>query len=176
MVKQGNINSAYFLKMGQPRPLLSFIFGIFKQTSLQNLQQINAKKCPSSIRCQDLNPWSLEHESPPISTRPGLPPNIAYFYLQWNFVSLQWTTIRLVNQCSFIWGTFYFIDEHFTFSVYLILTYLLTVYFLLITVIAYLVGISNLQLAFLMILAWLEWWFVIDLGSRHSRWSLTRRR
>ena len=27
--------------MGQPRPLLSFIFGLFKQTSLQILQQIN---------------------------------------------------------------------------------------------------------------------------------------
>ena len=28
-----------FLKMGQPRPLLSFIFGLFKQTSSQFLQQ-----------------------------------------------------------------------------------------------------------------------------------------
>ena len=45
-----------FLKMGQPRPLLSFIFGLFKQTSLQILQQINVKTCPSSIRCQESNP------------------------------------------------------------------------------------------------------------------------
>ena len=29
--------------MGQPQPLLSFIFGLFKQTSLQILQQINVK-------------------------------------------------------------------------------------------------------------------------------------
>ena len=29
---------------------------------------------PSSIRCRDSNPWSLERESPPITTRPGLPP------------------------------------------------------------------------------------------------------
>ena len=29
--------------MGQPQPLLSFIFGLFKQTSLQFLQQINVK-------------------------------------------------------------------------------------------------------------------------------------
>ena len=42
--------------MGQPRPLLSFIFGLFKQTSLQFLQQIYVKKCPSSIRCGDSNP------------------------------------------------------------------------------------------------------------------------
>ena len=37
-----------FLKMGQPWPLLLFIFGLFKQTSLQFLQQIQVKKCPSS--------------------------------------------------------------------------------------------------------------------------------
>ena len=29
--------------MGQPRPLLSFILGLFKQTSLQFLQQIYVK-------------------------------------------------------------------------------------------------------------------------------------
>ena len=28
----------------------------------------------SSIRCWDLNPQPSEHESPPITTRPGLPP------------------------------------------------------------------------------------------------------
>ena len=49
-----------FLKMGQPRPLLSFIFGLFKETSLQILHQINVKKCPSSIRCRDLNPRPLD--------------------------------------------------------------------------------------------------------------------
>ena len=32
------------------------------------------EKCPSSIRCQDLNPRPLENESPLITTRPGLPP------------------------------------------------------------------------------------------------------
>ena len=37
-----------FLKMGQLRPF-SFIFGIFKQI-IQFLQQINVKKCPSSIQ------------------------------------------------------------------------------------------------------------------------------
>ena len=30
--------------------------------------------CPSSIRCRDSNPRPLECESPPITTRPGLPP------------------------------------------------------------------------------------------------------
>ena len=31
------------------------------------------KKCPSSIWYWDSNPWPLEHESPPITTSPGLP-------------------------------------------------------------------------------------------------------
>ena len=33
------------------------------------------KKCPPSIQCWDWNSQPLEHESPPITTRPGLPPN-----------------------------------------------------------------------------------------------------
>ena len=60
--------------MGQPRPLFSFIFGLFKQT-IQFLQQINVNKCPSSIRRWESNPRPLERESPPITTRPGLPPS-----------------------------------------------------------------------------------------------------
>ena len=66
--------------MGQPRPLLSLIFVLVKQTSLQFLQQIYVEKCPSSIRCRDSNPRPLEHESPPITTRPGLPPSFIYSY------------------------------------------------------------------------------------------------
>ena len=66
-------------KIGQPRLLLSFIFGLFKQQSLRILQQINVQKCPSSIRCQDLNSHPLEHMSPPITTRPGLPPSPYFF-------------------------------------------------------------------------------------------------
>ena len=31
------------------------------------------EKCPSSIWCQDLNPWPSEREPLPITTRPGLP-------------------------------------------------------------------------------------------------------
>ena len=57
--------------MCQPQPLFIY-FHFFKHT-LQFLQQINVKKCPSSIRCQDSNSRPLEHESPPITTRSGLP-------------------------------------------------------------------------------------------------------
>ena len=57
--------------MGQPRPLFHLFLSF--QTTLQILQQINVKKCPSSIRCWDSNSRPLEHEFPPITTRPGLP-------------------------------------------------------------------------------------------------------
>ena len=51
--------------------LFSFIFRLFKQT-IQILQQINVKKCPSSIQCRDLKSQPSESESPPLTTRPGL--------------------------------------------------------------------------------------------------------
>ena len=62
----------FLKKMGHPRPL-SVYFRLFKQ-ALQFLQQINVKKCQSSIGCWDSNPQPLEHDSSPITTRPGLPP------------------------------------------------------------------------------------------------------
>ena len=57
--------------MGLPGPLFH-LFSSFQ--TLQILQQLNVKKCTSSIRCRDSNPRSVENESPPISTRPGFPP------------------------------------------------------------------------------------------------------
>ena len=70
----------FFLKKNGPTPAsFSFIFGLFKQT-IQFLQQIYVKKCPSSIWCRDSNPRPLERESLPIATRPGLPPLHYYSY------------------------------------------------------------------------------------------------
>ena len=66
--------------MGQPRPLLLFIFGLFKQTSSKKLQQIQVKNVHPGTRCQDSKP-PLEHESPPITTRPELPFNWNFRYL-----------------------------------------------------------------------------------------------
>ena len=54
-------------------PGLFFVY-LFDQR-LQFLQQIS-EKCPSSILCQDSNPWPSGHESRPITTGPGLPPNL----------------------------------------------------------------------------------------------------
>ena len=44
------------------------------QTNITILTTNKCEKCPSSIRCWDLNQHPLEHESPPITTRPGLRP------------------------------------------------------------------------------------------------------
>ena len=61
-------NGAEFFKTGYPRTLLSLFSVFFKQTA-QILQQINVKKCPTSIRCRDLNKQPLDYESPPLTTR-----------------------------------------------------------------------------------------------------------
>ena len=59
-----------FFKWANPG-LFFIYFRLFKHT-LQFLQQINVKKCPSSIRYQVSNPQPFGCESPPITTRPGL--------------------------------------------------------------------------------------------------------
>ena len=64
-----------FLKIGQPRPLFRLFSVSIQQTSLQLLQQIYVKKCPSSVQCRDSNPQPLERESLPITSQPGLPPS-----------------------------------------------------------------------------------------------------
>ena len=72
----------YFFLNGPTRASFPFIFGLFKQT-LQFLQQIDVKKCPSSIQRQDLNPRTFIHESSPITTRPELPPFINCWFINW---------------------------------------------------------------------------------------------
>ena len=94
--------SKYLFKMGHTRPLSpycvfywiwtscdwrdcaiscakTFIFGFFNQI-LEFLQQYNVK-CPSSIRCWDSNSQPLVHESPPITTRLGLPSHTTVYFL-----------------------------------------------------------------------------------------------
>ena len=45
---------------------------ILQKKNITILQQINVKICPSGIRCNDSNPQPSEHESPTVTTRPGL--------------------------------------------------------------------------------------------------------
>ena len=69
-----------FFLNGPTPASFSFIFVFFKQT-LQFFQQINVKKCPSSIRRQDSNSQPSDYESPPLTTRPGLPPYMCFMIL-----------------------------------------------------------------------------------------------
>ena len=66
-----------FWKIYHTRTLF-YLFSSF-QTNITNFTQINVKICPSSIQCSDSNPQPSEHKSPPITTRPGLPPKLAIF-------------------------------------------------------------------------------------------------
>ena len=76
----------FFLKMAQLWPLFVY-FCLFKQT-LQFLKQINVKKCPTNIQRRNSNSQPSDYESPPLTTRPGLPPidcltyNYYYYYTQ----------------------------------------------------------------------------------------------
>ena len=74
-VKQDVAFLECFFKKNGPIPV-SFIvyFRSFQTNIITILQQIYVEKCTSSIRCQDSNPRPLELESPPIITRPWLPP------------------------------------------------------------------------------------------------------
>ena len=69
-----------FLKMGQPRPLFH-LFSSF-QTHIAIFTTNKCEKYSSSIQGWDLTSRPLEHESPPISTRPGLLPIFNYLCLK----------------------------------------------------------------------------------------------
>ena len=52
----------------------SFIFGLFQtNNTICTANQCKKMSCPSSIRRRDSDPRPLGRESPPITTRPGLP-------------------------------------------------------------------------------------------------------
>ena len=77
------VDSWFFLKKFANPGLFFIYFCLFKH-KLPLLHQINVNKCSSSIKCRDSNSWSLEHESPPITTRPGLLPLV-----DWCFPSIE---------------------------------------------------------------------------------------
>ena len=67
--------SNYLLFLKRDNPSLFYrLFSVFSNKYYYNFtQQIFVKICPSIIWCREPRP--LEHESPLISTRPGLPPS-----------------------------------------------------------------------------------------------------
>ena len=62
-----------FFKKNQPTPASFHVFSSF-QTNITILTTIKCEKCPSSIRCLDLNSQPFDSKSPPLTTRPGLLP------------------------------------------------------------------------------------------------------
>ena len=90
----------FFKKMGHPQPL----FHLFSssQTNITILTTNIREKMiwPSSIQQRDWNPRPLEHESPPITTRPGLPPLVQFVeskHLFKTFVSGEEWRMRVVS-------------------------------------------------------------------------------
>ena len=65
-----------FFKWTNPG-LFLYIFGLFR-TNNSIFATNQCQKCPSSIWRRDSNPLCLEHESSPITTRPGLPVNPSF--------------------------------------------------------------------------------------------------
>ena len=116
--------------MGHYRPLFSL--SSFFQT---NIQQINVEKSPSRIQCWDSNSRPLEHESPPICTRPGLPPeknNFFFLIFSSFFLLLNNFFISLFN---FLFFFFLYLLSFFILHVIISTTYsfislLLITYFL----------------------------------------------
>ena len=71
-------NQFSFFKYGPTRA--SFCLFLSFQTNIKIFKTNKCEKCPSRKQRWDLNPWPLKHESPPITTRPELPPtNLDYF-------------------------------------------------------------------------------------------------
>ena len=92
-----------FFKLNQPRPLFH-LFSCFQSIFTTNIYE----KCPSSIQCRDSNSRPLEHESPPVTTRPELLPSFNYLYhhifrgpfdsISYN---LRFSKILFLFKCSF---------------------------------------------------------------------------
>ena len=107
------ILQSFVLKWANPG--LFFIYFHFFKNTLQVLQQINVKICPSSILCQDSNSQPLERESPPMTTRPGLPP---LFNKVWKVLNTEWQIkgnfLQLwVRSCSDPKASIYFAKKYF---------------------------------------------------------------
>ena len=92
------------LKMGQPRPLFH-LFSSF-QTHITNFttNRYGKKVHPVYLRCWDSNSRPWEHESPPITTRPGLPPNRRAFFV---------SKVKLLNFFVSLCRKSFFIDDDF---------------------------------------------------------------
>ena len=83
----------FFKKIGHTRPLFRLFSSFQTNITILTTNICEKMSCPSSIRRWDSNPWPSEHESPPITTRPGLPPLYPPTYLWYT----SWERPILVN-------------------------------------------------------------------------------
>ena len=71
-VRLNRLENVYF--KNEPKPASFCLCSVFSIKHYSFLQQIYVKKCPFSIWRWDTNWQPSDYESPPLTTRPGLPP------------------------------------------------------------------------------------------------------
>ena len=90
-----------FFKWANP----SLFYHLF--SSFQKLITIfttnKCEKCPSSIRSRDLNSQILEHESTPITIRPGLPPKVFQILTTSRWLLSKWLKYFLCKIFQSAW-------------------------------------------------------------------------
>ena len=82
-----------FSKNGQS-PASFCLFSSF-QTNITFFTTNKCETCPSSIWCWDSKPRPSEHESPPITTRPGLPPKVVKLFVMLIAIKLTLRSDRM---------------------------------------------------------------------------------
>ena len=100
MIQRATLTCHYFVRKyffkKWANPGLFFIYFWSFQTNINTIFTIQCEKmsCPSSIRCRDSNPHPPDHESSPITTRPGLPPLVRQYYSSWYSPTTNNTKLR----------------------------------------------------------------------------------
>ena len=73
---------------GPSHASFSFIF-VFSNKHY-NFTSNKWEKCPSSVQCWDSSSQPSEHESPPITTRPGFPPDeFCCLWMEWKWMQKE---------------------------------------------------------------------------------------
>ena len=66
----------FFKKWANPGLFFVYLLSFQTNNTIFTTNQCEKMVCSSSMQRQYSNPWPSEHESPPVTTRPGLPPDI----------------------------------------------------------------------------------------------------
>ena len=90
--------------MDHPRPLFRLFLSF--QANITILTTNKYEKCPSSIWCWDSNPQPLGHESPPITTRPGLPLLNCCQSLSLIFLFSSKNMLKTVDSLALLWPSY----------------------------------------------------------------------